>query len=741
MIEVYADGKTVYNSRLNDYALLGLTVTAALNKGGTAEFTMPPGHPAFERFINFKTIVEIFRDEELLFRGRALYPADDFYGRRTITCEGERCFLRDAVMRPYLYQDTPAAIFSDVIGVYNAQVEQPKQFQVGEVTVTDPNDYVRLESESAEQVGDTIDKLVERCGGYIVFTTNPKGRRVINWYAALGYPSTQAIEFGENLLDFSRTQASTDLVTRIIPYGAKDEETGERITIRSVNGDQDFIQDDEAVALRGVIARPVYWDDMTEPSNLLAKAKQYLASSKMVITTLQLSALDLSVLDVSINTLKVGGLILVKSKPHGVDDEFLLTERTYNLLDPSRDTVILGKNMATLTGADVAGDRDTIDQLHKTEASIKADYQLGIAQAVQASESKLSSLIEQTSEDIRLEVSNTFTEFSGSVTGSLTDLQAQIDGQIQTWFDSYIPTPGNAPASGWATEEEKINHLGDIFYIVDNQTMGGQAYRWAQVGGVYQWVLIEDVEVAKALADAARAQDTADGKRRVFVFQPVPPYDVGDLWAQGDGGDLMRCNTSRASGDYVAADWGKASDYTNDDALHEFMEGEYADTKDTVAQQGEQLTAQASQISELEVSANGISAEVNRIETTTSTALDGLNQTINDLSQRVSLSLTSDQVEIAIEEKLSQGVETVKTATGFTFDADGLTVSKSGSEMTTQVTEDGMTVSRSGSEVLVANNQGVQATNLNANTFLIIAGKARFEAYGADRIGCFWIGG
>ena len=513
MIEVYADGKTVYNSRLNDYALLGLSVTTALNKGGTAEFTMPPGHPAFERFINFKTIVEIFRDEELLFRGRVLYPSDDFYNRRTITCEGERCFLKDAVMRPYLYQDTPAAIFSDVIGIYNSQVEQPKQFQVGEVTVTDPNDYVRLESETAEQVGDTIDKLVERCGGYIVFTTNPEGQRVINWYAALGYPSTQAIEFGENLLDFSRTQASTDLVTRIIPYGAKDEETGERITIRSVNGDQDFIQDDEAVALRGVIARPVYWDDVTEPSNLLAKAEQYLASSKMVITTLRLSAVDLSVLNVNIDTLKVGGLIPVKSKPHGVDDEFLLTERIYNLMDPAQDTVTLGKDLTTLTGADVAGDRDTIDQLHRTEASIKADYQLGIAQAVQASETKMSSLIEQTSEDIRMEVSKTYTEFSSSVTGDLDQMQAQIDGQIQTWFDSYVPTPDNAPASGWATEEEKINHLGDIFYIVDNATIGGQAYRWAQVSGVYQWVLIEDMEVAKALADAARAQDTADGKR------------------------------------------------------------------------------------------------------------------------------------------------------------------------------------------------------------------------------------
>ena len=410
MIEVLADGMTAYNSRLTDYALLGLKVTNALNKGGTAEITMPPGHPAYGAFVNYKTIVELYRDGELLFRGRALYPADDFYSRRTITCEGERCFLQDAVMRPYLYQDDPASIFSDVIGIYNSQVEQPKQFQVGEVTVTDPNDYVRLESENAEQVGDTIDKLVERCGGYIVFATNPAGQRVINWYASLGYRSAQAIEFGENLLDFTRTQASTDLATRIIPYGAKDEETGERITIRSVNDDQDFIEDPEAVALRGVIARPVYWDDVTEPANLLTKARQYLATSKMIITTLELSAVDLSVLDRNIDSYQVGDTVQVKSNPHGVDDEFQLTQRTYDLLDPSQDKVTMGKDMATLTGASVAGDKEAAGQLDRVQTSIKADYQLNIAQAVKQAETTLASLIEQTAAAIRLEVAETYAE-------------------------------------------------------------------------------------------------------------------------------------------------------------------------------------------------------------------------------------------------------------------------------------------------------------------------------------------
>lgn len=152
--------------------------------------------------------------------------------------------------------------------------------------------------------------------------------------------------------------------------------------------------------------------------------------------------------------------------------------------------------------------------------------------------------------------------YAETVTKDLNSLQAQIDGQIQTWFYSYLPTPSNAPAAEWGTEELKNKHLGDLFYVVDNDTHGGLVYRWALINGVYQWVLVEDVEVAKALADAAKAQDTADGKRRVFVAQPSPPYDKGDLWAQGANGDLMRCKTSKAAGaSFASSDWELASKY------------------------------------------------------------------------------------------------------------------------------------------------------------------------------------
>ena len=156
---------------------------------------------------------------------------------------------------------------------------------------------------------------------------------------------------------------------------------------------------------------------------------------------------------------------------------------------------------------------------------------------------------------------NDLTEFAQSVTGDLSDLQSQIDGSVQTWFYAGVPTLDNEPASGWTTDAIKNNHLGDLYYDTDTD----YAYRFMQVDGAYSWDRIQDTDAIKALADAAAAQDTADGKRRVFVAQPMPPYDVGDLWAQGSTGDLMRCQVAKtANQSYSSSDWVLATKYTDD---------------------------------------------------------------------------------------------------------------------------------------------------------------------------------
>ena len=151
----------------------------------------------------------------------------------------------------------------------------------------------------------------------------------------------------------------------------------------------------------------------------------------------------------------------------------------------------------------------------------------------------------------------------------IADLQNQVDGAIETWFYEGVPTLKNAPASSWTTDKDKDTHLGDLYY--DNKT--GKAYRFAKDGSIYKWTIITDTDIAKALSDASKAQETADGKMKVFSTQPNPPYQVGDIWVNAtypsDGStyknEVLRCQTYKAAGSQFAiGDWIKASRYTDD---------------------------------------------------------------------------------------------------------------------------------------------------------------------------------
>lgn len=150
----------------------------------------------------------------------------------------------------------------------------------------------------------------------------------------------------------------------------------------------------------------------------------------------------------------------------------------------------------------------------------------------------------------------------------IAQIQARLDGQIENWFYDYEPTMQNYPASEWTTETTRKEHEGDLFYWKSK----GYSYRFMKedATGTWKWQLIQDTDITKALAAAEKAQDTADGKRRVFVVQPKPPYDIGDLWVQGGDGDIMRCKTARSeSATFSDADWEKASKYTDDTKANE----------------------------------------------------------------------------------------------------------------------------------------------------------------------------
>lgn len=352
MIEVYADDDLIYDSRMEHLDLEQLKATTGINVGGTATITMPRSHPACNRFVPLRTVVTIFRDGKLRFRGRSLFAQKSFYEVKTVPCEGELCFLRDGIMRPYSFDDTPANIFTAVLTAYNEQVDQYKQFVVGEVTVTDPAGNIQLKNEQSEKALDTVNALIKKCGGTIVFTTNEDGFRVINWYASLDRKSNQSIEFGENLLDFSCSESDEEgIITGLVPYGAKDKKTGQRITIESVNEGKDYILDEAAATEYGRVFDTVIFDDITEPKVLLQKTQELLDQKKRLIVALKLTALDLSHLDKSLDSFSVGDFIFVNSLPHKVAEYFQLTELTEDFLKPASSTIQLGKNAPSLTGS------------------------------------------------------------------------------------------------------------------------------------------------------------------------------------------------------------------------------------------------------------------------------------------------------------------------------------------------------------------------------------------------------
>lgn len=250
-------------------------------------------------------------------------------------------------------------------------------------------------------------------------------------------------------------------------------------------------------------------------------------------------------------------------------------------------------NLKTEISKSAAGLRTEVSQTYSTKKELETTTKA--AQTAQSTANAAKKAAESNASDL----ANAVSKFDGDI----TNLKDQIDGAIQTWFYDGIPNALTEPEVHWTTEKDRQTHLGDLYY--DNKT--GFCYRYMHQNGVYSWARIKDTEVTKALADAAKAQTTANAKKRIFITTPKPPYDIGDLWVQGSNGDIMRCQTPKiASQTYAEADWVKASKYTDDTAvknLSNTVERTYA-TKSTVNQLSDRIEQTVSSVEEVRTDAS-----------------------------------------------------------------------------------------------------------------------------------------
>lgn len=598
----------MYQLRFNDYLLydprgansqdllIAKDVKPKLTVNGvdSLTFSLAPDHPYLSKLSRMCGRLELLQGNTIIYRGRITSDLNDLYRQPTVRTEGQLACLNDSCVEPFTFPDdfaadpeyNQAAKTGNVVEYFirwlfarhNEQVGAEQQLHVGTVTVRDPNNYLYRSQDNVSKTWSVLrDKLFNsELGGYLV-TRYELDATYVDYLAELPVDNRQGVTFGKNLLNLSRETVASDIFTAIRPTGK------DGLTIESLpDGDltSDLVKAGKIIYSRsaeaqigGRITKPIAWNDVTLPENLRSNSMQTLLAGMAMPETITAKACDLSIVDSSIPAFRVGTQIPVHSAVHGVDSYYPLVTLEPDIFKPANTVLTLGKTTYTVSLALIKQSVGSSDQITVVKKEVLGTLSAGLAEVRQET-SKEFSRVDQDANVIRLSVEK--------VSGNVVTLQKQIDGQIQTYFYNYVPTLSNEPAVSWETDTERAAHLGDLFYIVDNAEMGGLVYRWVLLDGIYSWAIVEDAAVAQALSVAQQAKDTADGKRRVFVEQPYPPYDVGDLWSGGPSGDLMRCQTAKTAGQsFSSDDWGKASKYT-DNTFAEAVNDELTRTKASI---------------------------------------------------------------------------------------------------------------------------------------------------------------
>lgn len=356
MYRVYCDGQLLYHSKLDSLKIVNPSLELEVNKTGSFQFVIYPEHPRYGLILKLKSIITVYQNDYLLFRGRVLDDEVGWHNEKKVSCEGELSFLLDSQQRPYEYSGTVSGYLNLLIDRHNAQVEESKWFTVGNVTVVDTNDYiVRSNIDYTDTWTEMQEKLLKLLGGYII-VRHDGWTNYIDYLQDVTLLSLQTIEFGKNLMDLSRIRKGANIATAIIPLGAKlkDEEgkdTDVRLTIESVNDGSDMLMDEDAIAQYGTIVKTVIFDDVTEAVNLMTKGQAHLDQSVKLPETVDVTAADLAATGQDIASFHIGTYVLARSKPHGIDQLFLVSKLSLKLLDPGANMMTLGGTLVGLAGS------------------------------------------------------------------------------------------------------------------------------------------------------------------------------------------------------------------------------------------------------------------------------------------------------------------------------------------------------------------------------------------------------
>ena len=457
---IYSDDYLIYDSENNNYQVGDPKLTQELNKVDDLKFTIYPNHVYFDRIQKLSSIITLFKDDEMIFKGRVLNDDLDFNNIKNITCEGSLGYLFDSMIRPFDfpndsqfegYTETSNVIeyfLNWVLACHNNQVNDNQKILLGNVTVNDPNNYIArssIEYLTAYEVIKT--RLLDTHGGYLRLRYTSAGTYLdyLEDFTNNGTSSgakltcTQIVVFGENLLDVKRESKGEEIKTGIIPLGARlkdtsGNQTDEYLTIEELPNEEialgyvksgDYILNTALAEQYGKIFEVVKWDDITVASNLQTKALNYLADTIKYGISIEIKAIDLRLTNGQIGSFKIGQYIRCLSEQHALNELYLLKKLSLDIKNPQNTTITVGESFLSLTDIQNQNAINTDDLIERVDKVERGYTTNGAITAIIAEKIENSSVIEQTSENIMTNVSELYTAKT-----EFTEYQSQIATQF-----------------------------------------------------------------------------------------------------------------------------------------------------------------------------------------------------------------------------------------------------------------------------------------------------------------------
>lgn len=331
-------------------------IVQSINAIDSFTFSLYPSNAGFNMLQDYQTLVTVYNTvkQRYEFRGRVLCTTtsmdDNGLITRDATCESDFGFLCDS-QQAYIAEKNWAVrgLLIHIIAAHNGQVEAYKRFELGEVTVTDPNNNLYVGIQRQNTWTTLKEKLIDVLGGEIRFRVKD-GIRYLDYLTAIGEEKDTPIELSMNMKAITREKDPSAYITRLIPLGEKlGDDTEERLEITSINGGKNYIDDAEAIEAYGIHVGYVEWDDVTTKTQLLAKGKAWLAENNKVQVKYSITALDLSLLGLVLDDFQVHNFYPIRNSLLGIDDTARVIKKTIDICDDTKSSIEVGDNFKTLS--------------------------------------------------------------------------------------------------------------------------------------------------------------------------------------------------------------------------------------------------------------------------------------------------------------------------------------------------------------------------------------------------------